>query len=127
MLKTSLLYSFISMFNFVLTYKSRVYFLHLEPFCKLKCRFYKSNFLHKISTRNRFLAAKTQLNKSYCLLSVCLSVCLSVRQQVEILPCYSTQNVPECMQNVPECSRMHTECSRIFQNIPECFRMHSDP
>ena len=42
-------------------------------------------------------------------LQVLMYVCVCVRRQVEILPSYSIQNVPECsimLQNVAECCRM---------------------
>jgi len=48
---------------------------------------------------------------------VLMSVCLSMCEQVEILPNTTTQNIPECskmFQNVQECSRM-------FHNVPECW------
>ena len=52
-----------------------------------------------------------------------MSVCLSVRGQVEILPNTIAQNIPECsrmFKNIQECSRMLKniqEYSRMFKNV----------
>ena len=53
------------------------------------------------------------------LMYVCLSVCLSVTGQVEILKVSSFQKVPEGYRMFQRV----TECSKMFQNIPECSRI----